>query len=359
LRRALSLLVLLAGCTPDFDDVTTVKDLRILGVNVDTPELLFDGGPLALQPELCPTEATLLTLANDLAARVPPALPVLLVRPLVVDPHGAGRPVHYRVVACVSPTGDLTDEGGGNNMPGGVRQTVGRGACPADAPLLGEGDAVPAANSLVAPFVVKLTLTRDLLVQALTQDPLGLIYGLPLTMQVTASAGEEQAIARKRVLLTVRLSPDQAPNTNPFIPSVVHRQTDEGPSMPFDLSDPLRDPPQVHLGQELRIEPRAGDKESYPTRVGDRHTGCVHTEATHEALRYAFYASAGKFSPDATNTEPPVFRAPGNDPFRLQSVYEAPKTLLPGESDLVRLWIVTRDERAGSSYVELALRLVP
>jgi hypothetical protein len=356
----LALLVWLAvGCTPDFDDVTTVKDLRILGVSADLPEVLFDGGPLAMQPQLCPSEDTLRTLAADLAMRIPPSLPTLTVRPLVADPHGAGRAVHFRIVACVSPTGDITDEGGGNAMPGGVRQTIGRGQCPADAPLLGEGDAVADPATLAVPISARLSLNQALLVQALSQDPLGLIYGLPLTVQVTVSAGDERAIARKRVLLTVRLVPDQAPNQNPLVTAIVRRDTDEGPATPFDLAEPMKDPPLVHLGQELRLEPAQGEKEVYPTRIGDRQTGCVHTETTNEALRYAFYATAGKFSPETTNTEPPVFRNPGPDIHRLQTVYTAPTQLLPGESDVVRVWVVTRDERTGTSYVEVALRLVP
>jgi len=48
-----------------------------------------------------------------------------------------------------------------------------------------------------------------------------------------------------------------------------------------------------------------------------------------------------------------------NDPHKLEATYNAPKELLPGESDQVKLWIVTRDERAGSSFIELPLRLVP
>jgi hypothetical protein len=97
----------------------------------------------------------------------------------------------------------------------------------------------------------------------------------------------------------------------------------------------------------------------YPTRIGDRTSGCTTIQPETEALRFAFFATAGKLSPEGTNTEPPVFRTPAPDPHRLESVYQAPKQLPPGQSDLVRVWVVTRDERVGSSFVELAVKLVP
>jgi hypothetical protein len=348
--------LLLLACTPDFDNETTVKDLRVLGGSADPPEVLLDLGPTSMLPDLCPSEGTLTALLAEAAMRVPASLPTITVRPMVVDPQGAGRPVHYRAVACVSPTGGIGEQGGGGNMmPGGVRQTVGRGVCPDNAPLLGEGDATPPPGSLMPKIEVPLTLTPDLLMAALKQDQLGLIYGLALTVQVTASAGPEQAVVRKRVLISDRLTPEQTPNQNPITPGVSYRKTEDDPLVPYDPAQP----PMVRLGEKLRIQPSPGTKETYPTRIGDRHTGCVHTQTVTEALRFAFYATAGTFSPDTTTTEPPVFRDPAPDPHRLESVYEAPKELVPGQSDLVHVWIVTRDERVGSSFIELTLRLVP
>ena len=158
MKRALLVLALAAvGCTPDFEDESTVKDLRILGVSADPPEVLFSGGPISQQAQLCPRAEVLMALTQEIAMNLPSAsLPVVTLRPLVVDPRGAGRPVHYRAVACVSPVAE--QGGGGNMMPGGVRETIGRGACPDNAPVLGEGDAVPPAGSVVPPIEVKMTL---------------------------------------------------------------------------------------------------------------------------------------------------------------------------------------------------------
>jgi hypothetical protein len=347
-----------AACTPDFDDEAIVKDLRVLGVSADRPEVLFPGGPVSMQPMLCPDQNTIVALVTELMMRLPESLPIVTLRPAVVDPQGGGRPVHYRAVACVSPAGTIDEPGGGNMMPGGVRQTIGRGACPDNAPALGEGDAAPPANAVLAPIEIQLPLTREILLAAFQQDFLGIIYGLPLTVQVTVTAGGEQAVVRKRVLLATELIAGQAPNRNPVVTAVSYRSGETGEPKFFDLTDPQAAPPTLRLGEKLRLEPFFDGKEAYPTRVGDRTTGCVHTEQTVEAVRFAFFATAGHLDPPVTNTEPPVFREPGNNPHRLETEYEAPKALLPGESDLVRVWVVARDERAGSSFVEVALRLV-
>lgn len=348
--------VLLCACTPDFDNETTIKDLRALGASAEPPEFLIDAGPTSMKPELCPDQATLQALFTEAMMSVPPSLPTMTLRPLLVDPQGAGRPVHYRAVACVSPTGGVDEQGGGGNMmPGGVRQTIGRGECPDGAPVLAEGDAAPAPGSLMPKIEIPLPLTPNLLVAALGQDPLGLIYGLALTVEVTATAGQEGVILRKRVLISPRLTADQVPNQNPIIPALSYRKTEDDPLIPYDPAQP----PVVKLGEKLRLEPAPGEKQTYPTRIGDRHTGCVHTQTVTEAHRFAFYATAGDFSPDTTTTEPPVFRDPGPDVHRLESVYHAPKELAPGQSDVVHVWIVTRDERVGASFVEVMLKLVP
>lgn len=367
MRRAglfgLLALLVAAGCTPDFDEVSTVKDLRVLAMSADLPELLFDGGPLSLQEKICLDQPSLLALALELNDRLPELFPPVTLRPLVVDPQGGGRPVHYRAAVCLSPTGALNPMAGGGGMaPSGVRQTVGRGECPADAPVVAEGDAVPPAGSPVVPIVLRMTPTREQIIAAFRGDPLGAVYGLPLTVQLTVWAGDEQVVARKRILIATRLSPEQRGNNNPVIEQVRHRPNRDAPDRFFDLADPFLNPVQVRLGERLVIDPvrREQDREMYPTRIGDRRTGCVTRTSAVEAQRFAFFATAGSFAPNGTNTEPPIIREePVDDRQRLASTYQAPRQLLPGQSDLVRIYIVTRDERAGSSFIELALRLVP
>jgi hypothetical protein len=360
LKAALALVLLLGACTPDFEDLTHVKDLRVLVVGADTPELVLESGPTAMQPRICPDGPTSMALIAEAMGHLPAQPPVVTLRPLVADPHGGGRPVHYSVVACLSATGTQDPEGGGGGggmRPGGVRDTVGRGLC--DGPALVEGDATPAPGQVTVPIEVKFQPTAELLEKAFVADFLSLVYGLPLTVQVTVSAGDEQVIARKRILFTLRLAPDQTPNQNPLVTQLSFRRGEDGAPTVFDLQNPATMPPEVHLGEELRIEPTVGIKEMYPTRIGDRTTGCTTIERETEALRYAFFATSGTFAPHTTNTEPSIILENVPPEHRLESTYHAPKVLAPDENPLVHVWVVTRDERAGASWVEVLLRLVP
>jgi hypothetical protein len=353
--RALVLVLLLAACVPDFDDPTTVDDLRVITVEADTPELLVDVGPLATLEQL-PRPEDLPALLAEVAMRLPDAFPPVTLRPLLVDPQGGGRAVHVRAVVCVSGKGSDTDRGR-NAGPGRLRDTLGTASCPEDSPLLREVDVMPLADGVV-PCEVTLVPTKEMLLQAIVADPYGGVYGLPLTVQLTVTAGEELVVARKRVVFSPMLAPDQTPNHNPMVTTLVYRADEDGPGMPFDLADPLARPPTVLLGSRLYLEPDRGETEAYLARVSDRTTGRLSNEPVHEALRYSFFASAGSFGPGTTTTEPSVIRSTeGKHP--LQSRYEAPKALLPGESDVVRIWVAVRDERAGASHVQVAVRLVP
>jgi hypothetical protein len=347
---------LCVGCTPDFDNPTTVKDLRILTVEADTPEVVVDVGPLATIDQL-PRPEDLLPLLMEAAMRLPPTFPPVTLRPLIVDPRGGGRPVHVRAVVCISGKGSDTDRGR-NAGPGRLRDTLGTAACPEDAQLLREDDMLPLGDrSGVVPCDVTFVPTREMLIEAIKDDPYGGVYGLPLTVQITASAGDEEVVARKRVVFSPQLTPDQVPNKNPLVTALHYRLDEDGPAMPFDMADPLAQPPTVPLGSKLFIEPDRGDTEMYLARVSDRMTGKLSNEMATEALRYAFFASAGSFGPATTTTEPPVIRGPGLHP--LQTRYDAPKALEPGEGEVVRLWVIVRDERAGASHVQVVVRLVP
>jgi hypothetical protein len=355
--RRLILFLALAGCTPDFDDITTVKDLRVLDVSADTPEVVVDLPTLDLTSVSRPEDLT--ALLAQVTAKLPAMFPPITLRPLIIDPHGGGRPVHIRAVTCDNLAGSPGQVRGPGlvTMAGRIRDTIDRDPCPDDSPVLAEEDVTPPGEGGdgTVPFAMDLVVTREQLALALTADPLGAVYGLPVTIQVTATAGEETVVARKRVVFVQRLLPTQTPNMNPVVTGLTLRADDDDPGRRFDLVDPLADPPTVPLGAKVLIEPDRGDTELYPTMVSDRRTGALTLTFATEALRYAFFASAGIFTPQATNTEPPLVRMPPRHP--LASRYQAPSTL-PPDGDLVYVWVVNRDERAGSSWVRVALRLV-
>src|SRR5688500_1753663 len=88
MRALLASLVWLAlvACVGPEDNPTSVKDLRVLGITLDPPELMAPS---------CPNPETGLT----------PELVAPLVRPvaftaLVQDPNGLGRKLQYEIWAC-------------------------------------------------------------------------------------------------------------------------------------------------------------------------------------------------------------------------------------------------------------------
>jgi hypothetical protein len=360
MRSRLLLLALLAGCTPDFDDPTTVKDLRLLAIDADTPEIVVDLPALSLAGVTRPED--LAALLAGAGAMLPATFPPVTLRALVLDPHGGGRPVHFEAVTCGNvATGSTMVRGTGLVMPPGrIRDTIDRDPCPADSPLLAAADVRPTDGTPggTVPFAVTLVVTRDELSLDLTGDPLGLVYGMPITVQLTASAdgdaGREQVVARKRVVFVPRLLPDQSPNRNPIVTGLTVRLSEDDQGVRLNLDDPLAQPPSVPLGGQVWLEPDRGDTEFYPTMVSDRRTGALTLTFATEVLRYAFFATAGTFTPATTNTDPPVLRNPPRRP--LAAHYQAPAAL-PTGGDLVHVWVVNRDERGGSSFVHVALRL--
>ena len=84
-RLALAALVAVAavGCT-NFEDPTTVIDLRVLAVQVEPSEIILDAD---ISDPAMPT----VDPANN---------PPVTMTPLIVDPTGGGRAVTYTIIAC-------------------------------------------------------------------------------------------------------------------------------------------------------------------------------------------------------------------------------------------------------------------
>jgi hypothetical protein len=315
-----------AACTPSFDDPSNVKDLRVLVVVAEPPEILVD--------EQDPSQAL---------------VPVVL-RPLVVDPRGPGRAVTYSVRACGNRVEGSSE---GRNMgPGTVRDTVSQSPCPPDAFVVADGTAEVGPDGL-APIEVTFTPTIELLTKALMADPLGATLGLPITVAFTIGAGGEQVVVIKRVIYSPRLSPEHKPNANPRIDMLFHRRTKADAVTPWE-ADAI---PEVSVDGELHIRPNKTEGEAYEARALSRQGQMIVEKVPHETLRYRFYATKGTFSPGQVSSDArPIFDNPVVD---LESTYNAPATLAPGESPDVDVFIVVRDERGGASFKQARLRLRP
>jgi hypothetical protein len=334
MRRPAALLGLaVAGaCTPDFDDSTTIKDLRVIAIQAEPPEILIDLPAVMENPALL--------------AMLPP----VRISPLVVDPRGGGRPVEFRVQACGNrpDTGDRQSQAG----PGQVNDTISQAPCPDGALPVAEGSVVPVEDG-TAPLALIFQPTPELLIQAAMGDPLSLELGLPITLSFTFRAGDEQVVAIKRVLFSPTLRPDQVPNRNPQITHLSTRATREEPPTPIDPAAP----PTLAPGAKLRILPAPAEAEPYLARAFSRsERRFVTEEIAQETLRYSFYATQGSFSPGGRSTFPSPLR---DDPINvIESTYGAPATVADGNHE-VYLFVVVRDERGGSSYIRSRVLIGP
>jgi hypothetical protein len=381
-RAALALAVaLLAPACADFPDQSTVTDLRVLAVRAEPSEVILklDGLPADPTARLDPSMLGGVTLDP---ASIPDIVVTPLiadVTPLIADPLAvAGTPVTWSVVACPNdPYGAAPPAGMGVSVidpAGGARTTVGSTLCPENGPNTWAfgGPALNAGGDVhirFTPAQLLAAFRADLYVDQFGNAHGGFDLGLPINVQLTVTDGVRTVLAIKRVLVWARPLPDQTANVAPTIPAVdVYRDRDPvtwAPVGPVTTLDAI-DPEHVAVGQGLYLRPwlLPQDRETYATTVIDRDTHLAVAPAVRpvERIRYAFYATAGKFDPPRTVSEllPGV---PGQ--VHLESKYVPPARLdeLPLDAATgtraVTFWIVVRDDRGGESWLERQLALDP
>jgi hypothetical protein len=329
LRPLVTFALLLAGCTPKFENATTLVDLRLLAVQAEPPEVLIDIQTVAATGTL------------------PEPLPEISLVPLIVDPNGGGRPVSLKVAICPN----RTDESfGSNQMRGGrVSDTVGDSPCGEGALVIADATAVAGPDGVV-PFRTSFTPTLPFLIAAAEADPLGIELGLPITVTFTVRAGEESVIAVKRLLFSPRLTPAQTPNRNPIVTKFLWRSGREEP--PKEVDPNL--PPVVARGGRLRIRVAPAEAESYPARNFSAAERRFYTEQIpEETLRYHFFTTRGVFTPASVNNDPSPLRT--NPTVNLETTYEAPADV-PGPYT-AEVFVVVRDERGGASWARTLIRV--
>lgn len=322
--RWIPVLLLAAACDPGFRNPTTVETLRVLAVKAEPPEVLVD------------IPAVMAT------GMLPEPIPTITLTPLVVDPRGAGRPVGYRVFVCPNAPKDMIE--GGTQRAGRVDDTVGEMPCEEGSLLIAEGTMAPNPDGTV-PFTVMHQPTLPFLVQAAMSDPLGIELGLPIVFTFVITAGDERVTAFKRVIFAPKLDPNHKPNQNPEVDRIYFRVSRDQDKVPIDLANPPSLPPR---GQ-LRISVEPAKAESYWARAFSLQSRSFYTEhVKEETLRYHFYATSGHFSPGSVNNDPsPLLNRPNLDH---ETTYEAGTTI-----GLIDVFVVVRDERAGSSFTRTRL----
>jgi hypothetical protein len=367
----------LGACT-DFENPTTVIDLRMLAVAAEPSEIILN---VDISDPMMPTLD-------------PASNPPIMLTPLIADPVGDGRELLYTIRACPNnpfaaapPSGG---QGGGAFPSGGARTTVGSALCEDGAPntwTLISGTIPPRDPTLAALTVqpaVEVHPDMDQLTRAFMADIFpdqfgnlhgGFDLGMPFTFDITIDAGTEQIRGIKRVLYWAqRINAAQVANKTPLIDKLSAFYTrDEETFEPVEVLEDIVPPDPtrpaeptftVQAGKRsVWIMPSPGVAEPFETTVIDPDTHrAVPFTVERETLRYRFFATAGTFTPAMTSSE----RNPAFDvlaPIRIESEYTLPTAdQIPTDANghaTVTIWVVVRDDRGGESWQERRLLITP
>ncbi len=306
-RTAMGLLLVAtlgSACSSPPDRPSSVHDLRILAVRSEPAEL-----QVALDPQ---------TQQPDLGALLG-ALAQLKIRALVADPKGAGRAVHFTFTACPKAT-DLRceDEDGG--------------------PVLALGEGTVDGEEAVWAFTPDQTQGLATLVQqTIDEDPYKGSLGLWPVVNLRVTAGDEAAVAGKRLVLSA---------ADPRFPEIKANQNPPEPQLTFNgVSLPPAQVGVLSSGGKAELDvvpPEPGAKESYLVLDFQR----LSPISLQETFRYAWFTTLGSFSPETTG---------GSDV--VGAVEEPTGTAMSIPSDGgggFAIYVVVRDGRGGETWTKRA-----
>jgi hypothetical protein len=375
----------LAACGNN-DDVTTVKDLRVLAVKAEPAGFLVpidDPSPLAgataivtalvvdpLQPsqvlhmtsEGCPDYIDTITGASGQGSKLCPAKSVTDAFPPPFDSDLATTPLPESVAGTAMGSPIQYEPGVayglGNNDMGQPKLT---------------DFFVPSATSMMfPPLNDAVLLNRD--------------YGFDALVNLSFTLGDESAAAIKRVVYWPLL-PDalvepmnaavihdlkrdntatqcpssQMPNKNPVLTRIdfFHQRMD---GIPQDAVPDMEVPTLSIATDQLYVQPAfdGTTAEHYYLRVKNGETGLIETHCHQEQLTFQFFTTAGTFSPAERTSELPLaLNVPANGHIPIDSQWKPPKADAIPSDGKVSIWIVTRDERAGASWMRRDFQITP
>jgi hypothetical protein len=350
-------LVLGVGACGDLDDVSTVKDLRVLAVKTEPAGFLV---PLDDPGSIGDTTATLTAL--------------------VVDPLGAMQTLNVSGVGCPDYIDTITSASGKGSKLCPSKATT--DALPAPLNTLIASEPLPASTAMPAPPStieydppVSFGLSAEKVGIFFTKpaagatDPFSLAlsynrdFGLDAIVNLDFTLGAEKASAIKRVVYWPRLAPDQLANQNPKLADLQffkrRNDTTGDPENPWPATTPTLS--QTNLDQlYVNPVPEAGAAEIYLLNVrnADTHQVERRTPDPKELLTYQFYATAGTFSPTDRRSElSPIFTSPDGR-VHVDSQYKFPKEKDWPASGEVTIWVVVRDERTGTWWSSRTINIV-
>ncbi|MFL5356672.1 hypothetical protein [Archangium sp.] len=302
LSAALLGLLLCSACVGSEDSPSNVKDLRVLGIRMDPPELLA---------ETCSTDPAVLA---DTLVR-----PVRLTA-LIPDPAGDGRDLDYTLWACADPDDRTCKEN---------RVELARGVTKAGELVINLFPGPGAARLADGTFLVQKVLEND------TYRGLG---GVRLPLVLWVRGGGEQVYAQKLMVYGCRFFPEMKPNVQPEVPGLLLEGEPWDPEVPRELSGP----------GPFQLEPQDFSSLEEAYIVPSFQLEPVHLE---EAWELSWQSTLGTMSPNNTGG---ADLGGGKERHRVE--WHPPKD---AQAQEVRFWVVARDGRGGLSWVTRTVKYTP
>jgi hypothetical protein len=287
----------LLACSLPYEDPSLVVDLRVLGIQMEPPELMAPA---------CPTEVGTIPQELFLAFARPVTMTALL-----VDPQGAGRDIAWELFAC---------------------STVGDRTCERDTETVHVASGRTPAGVLSFTFRPGTLLLEDgtpLLLKVLERDDFRGLGGLRLPLVLHVGAEGEEVFAQKLMIFSCPYFPDMRPNVTPALPGLVMQEAGWPEDPPLQLSG--RGPFRVHPEDFDALE------EAYVVPSFDLSR--VNLE---ESWKLSWYTDYGTFSSNQTG---------GTDLAGREGRHNVEWRLPEGARERdVTYWVVVRDGRGGLSW---------
>jgi len=364
-----SVLALGAAACGELPNVTTVMDLRVLGVKCEPAGFLVD------------LDKPADTMADALKATL---------TALVVDPQGQGYELHVSAVGCPDYIDTITSatlQGSKLCPPESVTSMI----PPPIGQYLATTTIVP-ASAPVSFFPVGGSGVQyePTLVFGLRPDQVGAFFspmkigvpaldesiqfnrdfGLAAIVNLDFELNGQRAVAIKRVvywpLIIEPGMPAPVANKNPTLGDpakpaaskiLLYKHRDETNGLPDVLYEDAHPTISISAKDKLYVDPVADQAaEEYRLRVRNPDTLEIDTRTQLELLRFQFYATAGTFDPDLQiNQENPITGRTLTD-----AEYLPPKPEdVPSEGLQVTIWVVAHDERAGTDWASTTITVRP
>lgn len=196
-------------------------------------------------------------------------------------------------------------------------------------------------------------------------------FGTPGIVNLTFGVNGETVTAIKNVVYWPQLKyPGEQPNKNPTLgdsadptaPKIrFYSHRDDVTGNPDQLyTDPV---PSISItrGDKLYVEPNYKDAvESYQILVYNADTDSFDTRVVdRELIRFYFYTSRGKFDPEQQFSELSPILTGGTLHTDSEWLPPTKPEDLPTGGEIVTIWLVTHDERAGTDWASRTFLLLP